>query len=300
MQDRTAFPTPETIAGRAAASFLGFYRGNTREAYTLDLRLLFDWCAARDLDPLAVTRLDLEAFALHLELDRHNSPATIHRRIGTVGHFYSLATADDLIPRSPVVRVRLPKLQHDDRHLAGLTHLQMSALADAARRSTPSDWALVTLMMMLGLRVSEACSIQVRDIYVIERGHRVISFIGKGSKPATMPLAIPVARALDAAAGDRTTGPLLLRRDGSAMNRRSAARVVARLAAQAGITAHVHPHMLRHAFITACLDAGANLRDTQYAARHSDPRMTTRYDDQRRNLDRHPGYLLASFMSNAA
>ena len=299
MADRTAFPCPDTTAGQAAAAFLGYYRDNTLDAYTNDLRILFGWCAAHGLDPLRATRLDLEAFARHLERDRGNAPATIHRRIGVARSFYALAAADDLIPRSPAVRIRLPRLQRDDRHLAGLTHLQMSALATAARQSTPSDWALVALMMMLGLRVSEACSVQIDGI-AVEQGHRVVRFTGKGGKPASLPLAVPVARAIDAAAGDRTSGPLLLRRDGSPMNRRSAARVVARLAKTAGITEHVHPHMLRHAFVTACLDAGASLRDVSAAARHSDLRMVTRYDDNRNNLDRHPGYLLASFMSGAA
>ena len=36
------------------------------------------------------------------------------------------------------------------------------------------------------------------------------------------------------------------------------------------------------------LDAGADLRDAQIAARHADPRTTMRYDRARKNLDRHP------------
>ena len=38
------------------------------------------------------------------------------------------------------------------------------------------------------------------------------------------------------------------------------------------------PHSLRHSLITAPLDAGVALRDVQIAARHADPRTTTRYD----------------------
>jgi integrase/recombinase XerD len=39
-----------------------------------------------------------------------------------------------------------------------------------------------------------------------------------------------------------------------------------------------HPHMLRHAFVTAALDAGVPLRDVQDAASHADPRTTMRYE----------------------
>ena len=46
----------------------------------------------------------------------------------------------------------------------------------------------------------------------------------------------------------------------------------------------MHPHMLRHTFVTTMLDAGVDLRDVQIAARHADPRTTMRYDRARNNL----------------
>jgi integrase/recombinase XerD len=52
--------------------------------------------------------------------------------------------------------------------------------------------------------------------------------------------------------------------------------------------------MLRHTFVTTMLDAGVSLRDVQIAARHADPRTTMRYDRARKNLDRHPNYILAA------
>jgi integrase/recombinase XerD len=48
------------------------------------------------------------------------------------------------------------------------------------------------------------------------------------------------------------------------------------------------------------LDAGADLRDVQIAARHADPRTTMRYERERarNNLDRHPNYILAAHMAS--
>ena len=60
----------------------------------------------------------------------------------------------------------------------------------------------------------------------------------------------------------------------------------------------MHPHMLRHTFVTTILDAGVDLRDVQIAARHADPRTTMRYDRARKNLDRHPNYILAAYMAS--
>jgi integrase/recombinase XerD len=62
---------------------------------------------------------------------------------------------------------------------------------------------------------------------------------------------------------------------------------------------HISPHTLRHAFITAALDAGVPVRDVQEAASHADPRTTMRYDRGRQSLDRHATYIVASFIAGA-
>jgi hypothetical protein len=95
-----------------------------------------------------------------------------------------------------------------------------------------------------------------------------------------------------------TRGRLLLRADGKQMDRRAATRVVVRLAKKAGITKHISPHSLRHA-VTACRDAGVPLRDVQIAARHSDPRMTTRYDRARGNLNRHANDIVVGLIDGS-
>jgi integrase/recombinase XerD len=47
-------------------------------------------------------------------------------------------------------------------------------------------------------------------------------------------------------------------------------------------------------------DAGVALRDVQVAARHADPRTTTRYDRARNNLDRHASYVVTAFVAGAS
>jgi integrase/recombinase XerD len=74
---------------------------------------------------------------------------------------------------------------------------------------------------------------------------------------------------------------------------------VRRIARMAGIAKRVGPHTLRHAFITAALDAGVPLRDVQEAASHSDPRTTVGYDRARVSLDRHATYIVATFLAGA-
>ena len=157
------------------------------------------------------------------------------------------------------------------------------------------EHALIVMLSMLGLRVSEACSVHIEDLGG-ERGHRTIRILGKGHKRATVPMPPPVFRAIDLAIGGRTEGPVLLSATGLPMTRDMAGRVVKRLCKKAGITKRISPHSLRHSYITAMLDAGVPLRDVQIAARHADPRTTTHYDRARNNLDRHGNYVVAAFL----
>jgi site-specific recombinase XerD len=116
----------------------------------------------------------------------------------------------------------------------------------------------------------------------------------------TIPLAPRTARAIDLAIGERTSGPLFVAADGKRLDRHGAARIVRRVTRRAGITKRVSPHTLRHAFITAALDAGVPLRDVQEAASHADPRTTMRYDRARTSLDRHATYIVATYIAGAA
>ena len=129
--------------------------------------------------------------------------------------------------------------------------------------------ALAVLLGPNGLRVSEACATNIEDLG-IERGIGVLRIVGKGNKPATIPLVPRTARTVDLAIGERCSESILRRCDGQHFDRRTAHRWVRSIGKRAGIDP-VHPHMLRAAFIMAALDASVPLRDVQLAARHADP-----------------------------
>ena len=153
------------------------------------------------------------------------------------------------------------------------------------------------LLGLLGLRIFEACALDITDLGE-EHGHRVLRVVGKGTKVVLIPLPPAVGRAIDQAVADRTSGPILRNTQGRRMDRHTATRRLQHLAAATQLSMpHLHPHMLRHTYVTTMLDAGVDLRDVQIAARHADPRTTLRYDRARRNLDRHANYVLAAYMA---
>jgi len=292
-------PAPFTDQLRlAVAAYLARFKGSSREHTESDLRCYLSWCAEHALDPLAARRPHLELYIRWMQEIRRFKPSTVSRRFSVTAGFYRTCALDGVLPHSPAEYVRRPAVPAESPTL-GFTHLQFEALLTAARESAnPYDFVLVTMLGLLGLRIFEATSANIADLGE-EHGHRVLRVCGKGTKVVLVPLPPAVGRAIDRAISSRTRGPILLNTRSTRMDRHAATRRLRHLAGTAGLQiARAHPHMLRHTYVTTMLDAGADLRDVQIAARHADPRTTMRYDRARNNLDRHPNYILAADMAS--
>jgi site-specific recombinase XerD len=280
------------------SAYLGRYRGASRLHTESDLRIFLTWCGGQQLDPLTAIRADIERYVRWLQDVRRYQPSTVSRRLSVVVGFYRVCVIDGILAHSPADYVRRPTVPPESPTL-GLGHLQFEALITTARLSAnPNDFALIAMLGLLGLRIFEACGATIGDLGE-EHGHRVLKVRGKGGKTVLIPLPPAVARAIDQAVDGREGGPILRNTLGTRMDRHAATRRLKHLAETAGVRMpRMHPHMLRHTFVTTMLDAGVSLRDVQIAARHADPRTTMRYDRARKNLDRHPNYILAAYMAS--
>ncbi len=230
----------------AVAAYLARFTGPSRIHTESDLRVYLAWCAERGGDPLAAGRAQVELYVRWMQEVRRFKPSTVSRRMSVVAGFYRTCVIDGVLARSPAEHVRRPPVPNESPTL-GLTHLQLEALLSAARTSANRyDFALVCLLGLLGLRIFEACGANIEDLGE-EHGHRVLKVRGKGGKTILVPLPPAVPRAVDRAAGGRTSGPLLLNRYQTRMDRQAATRRLAALAAASRMRMPpLHPHMLRH------------------------------------------------------
>jgi len=205
----------------ALAGFLAGYSGLTREAYELDLRQYASWCHQHHLRLSQARRADIECFARDLEV-RGRARATITRRLCTIAGFYRYAVEEDLLEHSPAAHVRRPRLDYES-HATGLDRNELGALLVAAGLGSPGEHALISVLALNGLRVSEATGANIENLGV-ERGHRTPVVTRKGGKIVTIPLAPRTARAIDLAVGERVDGPIFLSPDGQRLDRHGAAR----------------------------------------------------------------------------
>jgi integrase/recombinase XerD len=146
----------------ALAGYLAGYRGLTREAYTLDLRQFTGWCRARSLALFAVRRAGIETFARDLEA-RGRARATVTRRLSTIAGFCRYAVEEELLDHSPAAHVRRPRRDYES-HATALDRNEVGALLVAAGLGPAAEHALISLLALNGLRVSEATGADIEHL----------------------------------------------------------------------------------------------------------------------------------------
>jgi site-specific recombinase XerD len=222
----------------ALTGFLAGYTGLTREAHALDLPQFTAWCQQRHPRLFRARRSDIECFARDLEA-RGRARATITRRLCTVAGFYRYAVEEDPLEHSPAAHVRRPRLDYES-HATGWIATS-SGQCWSPPGGIPAGHALISLLALNGLRVSEAIGANIEALGA-GRGHRTLVVTCKGGKVVTVPLAPRTARATDLVIGERCDGPVFVAADGRRLDRHGAGRMVRRAARRAGIAKPAGPH----------------------------------------------------------
>lgn len=281
-----ALPTHPDQLTRLAGAFVAGHRSkNTQRAYREDLRMWFRWCHANDVDPLVgIQRVHGELYARHME-DKGLAPATRFRRIGTVRGWYEWLIDEELWDgRNPMRKVKQPTVTVV-RDLPHWTRAQANIALRASLEHSPRLGAIVHLGLINGLRIGEICGADVGDLGT-QGYYRTLLVRGKGEKYTHEKLEPPVAAAVDAAVGDRTSGPLILTRAGTRMNRRAAGHMLDTLARTHGLP-RITPHALRRTAIILLVQSRKPIREIQLYARHASSVTTERYDTRVRTMEEH-------------
>ena len=286
----------------ALAGYLARYKNqNTFNLYKYHLKCFVTWCTQQGLHILHdVKRGHIEFYVRHLIEERKLSAATVNSAMTPVKGFYDFAVWDQYIAADPARKIALPKLQY--KKSEPLTSRELNLFLETAKHTSPRHWCLCTLLCSMGMRISEAASLDLENYKGLESGSPSLTFVEKGGNLRTMPVPLPVLAAIESARKGRNNGPLLVQLDGkSRLSRGGAAGLVStvnRRAAKEGLKRNVNPHLLRKMAITIALESNMSIRDVQAFARHADPRTTSRhYDLGSTNSYRHPVHQIASQLS---
>lgn len=189
-----------------------------------------------------------------------------------------------------------------EKQLPGMISLEsIEKLLSAPDLSTPQgtrDHAILELLYGSGLRVSEATSLCLQDIYMEDLLLRVV--LGKGRKERIVPLSHAAQTSLERylcsgrprLVKTGTGSAVFLSNRGKAISRKTIWFIIKKYAKKMNMDESVYPHLLRHSFASHLLSRGADLRSIQEMLGHANIVTTQIYTatEQQRLIHQHDHY----------
>lgn len=301
----TSSTDPVEVSGRSwrqtellAGAWLAGYRSPaTRGTYSTSIRAWFAWCQQQHIAPLDAVRAHIEVW--QRELEHHGyAPRTVAVRLTAIASFYRYCENEDLVSRSPMVRVRRPRIERRSPRTS-LSRGQLHDLLAAARELGIHQYGLLSVLAFNGLRIGEATSLDI-DSLDYDGLFPILRFTRKGGRAGVAVLARPTEAAIAACIAGRDSGPIFLNRSGTRAGQRSAQRIIDRCARNLhGRLPRITPHVLRHTWTTLAIDAGVPHDQIQHDGGWADARMLAYYTHNRDNALRSATHSVAAYVLSA-
>ena len=273
---------------------------NTVVAYGRDLDALLAFVAARSEANGTRARRGAAALDIYVlrawlgDIARGLEPSSVARKIASVRSFCRWMKRQGHVKQNPAELLASPKVRRelptflsaDDASAVVEAPDEDTVMSIRAREAVAlRDRALMELLYGSGLRVSEACGLDVGQLSLSDRSARVL---GKGRKERMVPLGRKSTEALRAWLAVRAElahpktrflepHAVFVSTRGRRLGPRAAQLLVRRYGLVGAGRADLHPHALRHTCATHLLDGGADLRAIQEMLGHSSLSTTQRY-----------------------
>lgn len=254
---------------------------NTLESYRADLNQFNTWLSKQETQLFSVNQSHIQQY-LAVKFPQ-SKPRSISRLIASLRRFYRYALREQLIEIDPTLQIESPKLPRSLPN--SLNEQEVTDLLNAPDTNQPiglRDRAMLELLYASGLRVSELVTVKVNEVSTQDG---VVRVTGKGSKTRLVPMGEEAADWIDKYLNyarpeilkKSACDELFVTNRAEMMTRQAFWYLIKRYALIAGITKHMSPHVLRHAFATHLLNHGADLRVVQMLLGHSDISTTQIY-----------------------
>ncbi len=263
------------------------------ESYRRDLSQLFAWLAQRGLGADEARRDHLQSFLAYRTLEQKVAARSLARQLTAIKRYHRWLLREGRRPDDPTLTVEAPRLPKPLPK--SLSETEVEALLAAPDVNTPlglRDRAMLEALYAAGFRVSELVALPMAAVSLTDGVARVF---GKGGKERLVPLGevaqdwiLRYAReARPVLLKGRGCEALFVTERGGPMTRQMFWYLIKRHAKTAGITTHLSPHTLRHAFATHLLNHGADLRVVQMLLGHADIATTQIYTHVARKRLKH-------------
>lgn len=222
-----------------------------------------------------VQYLDARLYLTRL-FERKLARKTIAKKISCLRSFYKFLMRENYVEENPFALVAIPKAEK--RLPEFFYEAELQQLFQVCETETPlgqRNKALLELLYATGIRVSECCQIQLKDLdfYL-----STVLVHGKGQKDRYVPFGSHAKAALEQyinngrkmlLTGKEGNETLFVNYRGGSLSVRGVRKILDGLIEKSALQSKIHPHMLRHTFATHLLTHGADLRSVQELLGHA-------------------------------
>lgn len=255
---------------------------NTVISYERDLKKMAIWLGEQGVDSYrAVSQTNLNSYMLYMERNQM-AASTVSRSVAAMHAFFQYLVKEEGLESDPSDGLKPPKVEKKMPEVLSIDEVDL--LLNQPNQKTPKgvrDRAMLELLYATGIRVSELINLQMSEI------NMQLAYITctEHEKERIIPFGNPAKRALEqymkegrpAFDGGEEGDFVFVNCSGKPMSRQGFWKVLKGYASQAGITADITPHTLRHFFATHLLQNGADLHSVQEMLGHSDISTTQMY-----------------------
>lgn len=257
----------------------------TIKAYRIDLRQFFDFLQESGDPPSKSALIEYVE-----KLNQTFKPKSVKRKMAALKAFFHYLEEEEIFPDNPFRRLKLrihqPKTLpravplHLIEAMLRVAYAEISSTNGNARKAAIRDTAVMEMLFATGVRVSELCDLNVKDV---DLTRACIMVWGKGAKERLLYIGnTEVLNALKQYLGlsvRPADSPLFLNQRGSRLSEQSVRIILRKYEQKARLTLHVTPHMFRHSFATLLLEEGVDIRYIQKMLGHSSIVTTQIYTD---------------------
>lgn len=191
------------------------------------------------------------------------SAVTVDNKRRFLSTFFAWLTAEEIIPKNPMLRIKRIKQKKSDKKPFSAEELEK--IRDNLQ--TTKEKALVEFLLSTGCRVSEVANLQIRNVD-FRAGECTV--LGKGNKERTVYISDNAMYYLQKYLVERrfsADDPLFLNDRGKAMSKCSIEQLMHKIGKQAGVE-KVHPHRFRRTMATNAMMRGLPIQYIQAILGH--------------------------------
>ena len=256
------------------------YSPLTIKAYSEDLEQFHQFCSSINKTEIKlINERTIKQYLVYLN-EKELEKSSISRKLSSIRSFFSFAFKKELIDKNLIAYTKNPKIKRKLPEVIpeNLYSVLLQTIYSEDHKDKMLHAAVIEVLYGCSLRISEACSLFIKDV---DFSSSIIRVLGKGNKTRIVPFGekskIILNEYLKQRPLDKNQDYLFLKSDGARVLSNYAYRFVHKYLSKCTDLKKKSPHIFRHSLATHMLNHGADLTAVKEILGHSNLSTTQIY-----------------------